>query len=143
MSPALENRLLIDQGFVVENLIEGKFTTYALTEQGRNFVQRLRPGSNPPQLIVDLPTDMLLLEDEERKNGTNRLGVLGDRQFSTLPRWWDEPMVELFKTLLDLRRQLAQQHKVPAYMIFGNKSLEQMVERRPTSRQGFLTIEVR
>lgn len=46
----------------------------------------------------------------------------------------------LFDKLRELRRELAQQHGVPPYLIFSDATLEQMVERRPISDAEMLEI---
>lgn len=47
---------------------------------------------------------------------------------------------ELFERLRVLRRQLADEHNVPPYIIFGDKSLLQMAAERPKTREQFANI---
>lgn len=47
---------------------------------------------------------------------------------------------KLFDKLRELRAELAQENGVPAYIIFSDKSLHQMAEERPTSREQMMRI---
>ncbi len=46
----------------------------------------------------------------------------------------------LYEELRALRRQLAQEAKIPPYMIFSNAALEDMARRRPRDMEGFLMV---
>lgn len=46
----------------------------------------------------------------------------------------------LYEELRALRRQLAQEAKIPPYMIFSNAALEDMARRRPRDMAGFLMV---
>jgi ATP-dependent DNA helicase RecQ len=45
---------------------------------------------------------------------------------------------ELFERLRELRRTLAAEQQVPAYVVFGDRSLADMAARKPTTRDEFL-----
>ena len=47
---------------------------------------------------------------------------------------------KLFDKLRELRSEIAQENGVPAYIIFSDKSLKQMAEERPTSREAMMQI---
>jgi ATP-dependent DNA helicase RecQ len=47
---------------------------------------------------------------------------------------------ELFERLRELRREIAEEHEVPAYVIFSDKTLADMAARRPTTRDEFLDV---
>jgi ATP-dependent DNA helicase RecQ len=47
---------------------------------------------------------------------------------------------ELFDTLRKLRKQIADREGVPAYVVFSDASLRQMVERKPQTRSGLLAV---
>jgi len=51
-----------------------------------------------------------------------------------------EPDPELFESLRKLRRQLADQAKVPAYIIFSDRALTEMATRLPRTPDQFLAI---
>jgi ATP-dependent DNA helicase RecQ len=44
----------------------------------------------------------------------------------------------LFERLRELRRTLAAEQQVPAYVVFGDRSLADMAARRPSTREEFL-----
>ena len=46
----------------------------------------------------------------------------------------------LFDRLRALRAELAQQHHVPAYLIFSNATLTEMAEKRPRTAGDFMRI---
>jgi ATP-dependent DNA helicase RecQ len=47
---------------------------------------------------------------------------------------------DLFQRLKNLRKELADEQRVPPYMIFPDQSLLEMAQNRPTDRSGFLAI---
>ncbi len=46
----------------------------------------------------------------------------------------------LFERLRVLRRRLADERKVPAYIIFGDRTLQECARRRPTTKEAFATV---
>ena len=46
----------------------------------------------------------------------------------------------LFERLRDLRREIAAEQQVPAYVVFGDKSLADMASRKPSTREEFLEV---
>ncbi len=48
--------------------------------------------------------------------------------------------VELFQRLKQLRRKLAEEPRVPAYVVFTDATLVAMAERKPTSEAELLTV---
>lgn len=49
-------------------------------------------------------------------------------------------IMDLFLRLKNLRKELAEEQRVPPYMIFPDRSLREMAQNRPTDRSGFLAI---
>jgi ATP-dependent DNA helicase RecQ len=47
---------------------------------------------------------------------------------------------ELFERLRELRREIAAEQEVPAYVVFSDKTLADMAARRPQSRDEFLDV---
>ena len=47
---------------------------------------------------------------------------------------------DLYSRLKDLRHRLAQEHGVPAYVVFSNKTLEELTRRRPTTIEAGLKV---
>ncbi len=68
----------------------------------------------------------------EKKSG-KKLKIKKDLDFSNI----DE---ELFEALRLKRRQLAQAKGVPAYIIFGDKTLKDMAKTKPITQQEFATV---
>jgi ATP-dependent DNA helicase RecQ len=52
----------------------------------------------------------------------------------------DLPDPELFERLRSLRKKLADQRKVPAYVVFSDRSLQDMASRRPQNYQELLAV---
>ena len=53
---------------------------------------------------------------------------------------WEGVDRGLFDELRQLRHQLAEAQKVPAYIVFGDAVLREMAARRPTTTAGFLDL---
>ena len=53
---------------------------------------------------------------------------------------WEGVDRELFERLRGLRRQLADEKSVPAYVVFGDASLRDMARRRPGTPAEFLEV---
>ncbi|MBU1133481.1 MAG: HRDC domain-containing protein, partial [Candidatus Omnitrophica bacterium] len=53
---------------------------------------------------------------------------------------WEGIDEELLQILRAKRRQLAEEKNVPAYIIFGDKTLKDMARVKPVSEEGFSTI---
>jgi len=53
---------------------------------------------------------------------------------------WEGVDRGLFERLRDLRRQLAEEKSVPAYVVFGDASLRDMTRRRPSTLSEFLEV---
>ena len=52
----------------------------------------------------------------------------------------DSPAAHLWEHLRTLRREIAQEHEVPAYVIFHDKTLKEMALLRPTTREALLAV---
>jgi len=89
----------------------GKFATLELTNAGLNALRERRPITltKPPDAVV-------------RKQIKPRAGEID----------CDE---QLFDRLRTLRRKLADERSVPAYIIFSDASLREMARRFPTSSE--------
>jgi ATP-dependent DNA helicase RecQ len=53
---------------------------------------------------------------------------------------WEDVDRELFESLRALRRQLAEERGVPAYVLFSDATLRDMARLRPGSRAAFLDV---
>ena len=73
-------------------------------------------------------------EKEEEKKKTRK----EPKHF--LPASADDADQELFQELRQLRLMLAQEAKVPPYMVFSDKTLTQMCVQKPTTREAMLEI---
>jgi len=110
-------RLLIEKGFLAKS--NGEYPVIELTASGRSFLDgserlmlpRLRAGARGA-----------VRKSFERK---------------------DEDVVfdeGLFEELRRLRKKLADEHRVPPFVIFADASLRDMARRRPQEEQSFLSI---
>ena len=52
----------------------------------------------------------------------------------------EEPSEELFDRLRALRKQLADDRGMPAYVVFSDKTLQDMADRRPRTHEAFLEV---
>ncbi|MCH7751565.1 MAG: HRDC domain-containing protein, partial [Planctomycetes bacterium] len=93
----------------------GEYNQLQLTELGRQVLR----GEHIPRLLQPAPQ----AEQASRK---------------TDPASWEGVDRELFEELRELRKQLAEEKEVPAYIVFGDSALRDMARRRPSTQEGFL-----
>lgn len=110
---------LIGQGFLER---QGEYDTLAMTDLG----QKLLNGEINPILAKPLVA-------EKKKAITARQKAKKAQDFAGV----DE---DLFELLRAKRSELARKHNVPAYIIFGDKSLKDMATRKPTTREAFSEV---
>ena len=69
-------------------------------------------------------------------------GIVAERERSSLPEIHelDEEDRALFDALRSLRRDLAAEASVPAYIVFGDRVLLEMVQRRPENHEELLEV---
>jgi len=102
------------QGFLAK---EGDYNTIRVTDTGR-------------QLLRDEQTPMLL-----------RPAKQGHAQSSsTFVDSWEGVDRDLFDALRQLRREVATERSVPAYIVFGDATLRDMARQRPSTLQGLLEV---
>jgi len=70
---------------------------------------------------------------------TDRLNVRAKTVKKAAPEAFDYD-TELFETLRALRQEIAQEHGVPPYVVFGDKTLKEMAASRPQSKEQMLDI---
>ena len=115
--------------YMIEQLIgqdflrrEGEFSTLSLTDPARKVLR----GELTPVLVKPLVA--------EKKKEITRRG----RQKKEAE--WAEVDQELFQLLRRKRAQLAQKQGVPAFVIFGDKSLRDMATIKPITREAFAAV---
>jgi ATP-dependent DNA helicase RecQ len=108
-------RELTRLGFVAQT--DGALSTLRLTEAGLAILKERR--------TVALTQPMVPTVTEKSASATS--GLSSDEQ-------------TLFDRLRQLRRQLADDQNVPAYIVFSDATLRQMAQRRPTTLAQFATI---
>ncbi len=110
---------LIGQDFLARG---GEFSTLSLTDTGRKLLR----GELTPVLAKPLV-------GAKKKEITRRGRQKKEEE-------WAEIDQELFQLLRKKRAELAQQQGVPAFIIFGDKSLRDMAVIKPVTRQAFATV---
>ncbi len=110
---------LVAQGFLAKT---GEYNVLQLTESGRGVLT----GEQAPRLLKPA-----------RRSGpaTRPTRASGSRADS-----WEGVDRGLFERLRDLRRQLAEEKSVPAYVVFGDASLRDMTRLRPSTLPEFLEV---
>jgi len=110
---------LVAQGFLAKT---GEYNVLQLTESGRGVLT----GEQAPRLLKPA-----------RRSGpaTRSTRASGSRGDS-----WEGVDRGLFERLRDLRRQLAEEKSVPAYVVFGDASLRDMARLRPSTLPEFLEV---
>jgi ATP-dependent DNA helicase RecQ len=109
----------------IEQLVEqdcierfGEYGVLRLTERGR----RVLTGKEQP----------LLLEPAKKKKAAPKLPAVKDS--------WEGVDRGLFEELRSLRRELAAERSLPAYIVFGDAALRDMARKRPSTPAAFLRI---
>lgn len=100
----------------------GEFSTLSLTESGRELLR----GKRTPVLVK--PLVAAKKKEIARKGRAKR------------EEEWTGVDQELFQLLRNKRAQLARQQGVPAFIIFGDKSLKDMAAIKPITREAFATV---
>jgi len=111
---------LIGQGFLLKY---GEFNTLTLTESGQEILR----GSGQPKLLKPRPQ-----KKDSRASG-KRSKVSEDD--------WEGVDRELFELLRELRREIAEEKSVPAYIVFGDAALRDMAKLRPSTKEVFLEVK--
>ena len=126
---AMSGQTLVFIRYLIEQLIgqdflerQGEYDTLALTDLG----QQLLKGRVTPILAKPLVAEKkkAITARQKAKKAQDFIGV-------------DEELFELLRTK---RSELARKHGVPAYIIFGDKSLKDMASRKPTTRATFSEV---
>ncbi len=105
---------LVSQGFLEK---VGEYMTLQVTEIGRALLR----GQAAPRLLRPVTRARARRRDESTESLEN-------------------VDVALFESLRQLRRDQAEERSVPAYIIFGDASLRDMVRRRPTTLEEFRDV---
>ena len=110
---------LIGQGFLRR---EGEFSTLSLTDSARKILR----GELTPVLVKPLVA--------AKKKELARKGR------AKKEKEWAGVDEALFQLLRQKRAELARQQGVPAFIIFGDKSLRDMARIKPTAREAFASV---
>jgi ATP-dependent DNA helicase RecQ len=110
---------LIGQGFLQRG---GEFPTLSLTDSARKILK----GELVPVLVKPLVA-------AKRKEITQKGRKKKEEE-------WAEIDQELFQVLRRKRAEIARNQGVPAFIIFGDKSLRDMARIKPTNRESFSTV---
>ncbi len=97
----------------------GEYGVLKLTEKGRRVLKGM-----------ELP--ILLEPPKKTKKAAPKLPVGVDS--------WDSVDRGLFEVLRNLRRKLASERGLPAYIVFGDAALRDMARRRPSNSAAFLKV---
>jgi ATP-dependent DNA helicase RecQ len=107
---------LVGQGYLEKT---GEFNILQVTPSGRSVLQ----GLDTPRLLQTADTG----RPARRKSA-------GERES------WEGVDQALFERLRILRKSIADERSVPAFVIFSDASLRDMARKRPTSLGGFLLV---
>ncbi|UTJ06135.1 DNA helicase RecQ [Arcobacter roscoffensis] len=99
-------------------------------------IQALELGEFRALKISDL--GMKILKGKEKLFiDSDKLGLLVKQEEEDLELSFDDKVFEEFKTL---RREIANENEVPAYVIFGDKTLKELSQKLPITKEEFLEI---
>ena len=118
------------EGLVEKGLLaraDGQYATVSVTVAGREWLR------SRASLMLDMRVDEAEVKRERRDNGRKRSAVA---MVGTTAEY-DEG---LFDELRALRRRLADEQSVPAFVVFSDATLKAMASARPTDRQAMLRV---
>jgi ATP-dependent DNA helicase RecQ len=118
-------RTILDYLVAEDYLAQAAFGNFQVIEMGKRAMEFLRQ-KNP--LLMMLPKE----ERQERPLTADASAGSGGE-----PPGFDE---ELFERLKSLRRQLAAEAGVPAYIIFSDASLRDMCRKAPRTLEAFARV---
>lgn len=113
---------LESQGYLARSM--GSYPTLSVTQSGYWLLRPDKYGKEE----ADLP--VYLLETRRRAAGAVRSPYEGDQPFDG----------DLFQELRELRGKLATRLGVPAFVVFGDKSLRDMARLKPTTDEAFMAV---
>ena len=116
---------LVEKGLLAR--ADGQYATVSVTVAGREWLRSR--GS----LTLDMRVDEAEVKRERRDNGRKRSAVA---MVGTTAEY-DEG---LFDELRALRRRLADEQSVPAFVVFSDATLKAMAAARPTDHQAMLRV---
>ncbi len=116
---------LVEKGLLAR--ADGQYATVSVTVAGREW---LRSRAN---LTLDMRVDEPEVKRERRDNVRKRSAVA----MVGITAEYDEG---LFDELRALRRRLADEQNVPAFVVFSDATLKAMAAARPTDRQAMLRV---
>ena len=116
---------LVEKGLLAR--ADGQYATVSVTVAGRQWL-RSREG-----LTLELRVEEAEVKRERRDNGRKRSAVA---MVGTTAEY-DEG---LFDELRALRRRLADEQSVPAFVVFSDATLKAMAAARPADRQAMLRV---
>ena len=116
---------LVEKGLLAR--ADGQYATVSVTVAGREWL-RSREG-----LTLELRVEEAEVKRERRDNGRKRSAVA----MAGTTAEYDEG---LFDELRALRRRLADEQSVPAFVVFSDATLKAMAAARPADRQAMLRV---
>jgi ATP-dependent DNA helicase RecQ len=102
---------LVGQGYLLKG---GDYSVLTITDRGWNAIR----GDETPRLLKPAASPRKRVSEDS----------------------WDGVDRGLFDTLRVVRRKIATQRQVPAYIVFGDASLRDMARRRPSTVDAFLEV---
>ena len=116
---------LVEKGLLAR--ADGQYATVSVTVAGREWLR------SRASLTLDMRVDEAEVKRERRDNGRKRSAVA---MVGTTAEY-DEG---LFDELRALRRRLADEQSVPAFVVFSDAILKAMAAAKPTDRQAMLRV---
>jgi ATP-dependent DNA helicase RecQ len=130
---------------IIDHLVTGQY----LTLEGEDYpVLSLGPRwrevfSRDTTLSMSLPRESPEPRDTARERPGRGGSLPGERRRPTPDKtlWEPEPSEELLMLRLkELRSRLAQDARIPAYVVFSDASLRDMCRKKPRTREAFLEV---
>ena len=124
---------LLDEGLLSTS--GGQYPTLQVTPQGRAFLKDRDSLELTRPVAQNSGSSYMGPEPPSRRRSARRGSDRPSDTNDSAP--YDEA---LFRELAALRKRIADQQGVPAFVIFGDKSLREMARKAPSNRQDFAQI---
>ncbi len=118
---------LIAHGFIKKN--EGEYPTFFVTADGKKFLTKKETIKLPR-----ISEELISIKESSSANKTTKKRKRGQKTTET------ETDEACFAELKALRKKIADKRKVPAFIIFGDKSLHAMSYKKPKNLKEFANI---
>jgi ATP-dependent DNA helicase RecQ len=129
---------LIDQDVLLR---QGEYRTLCVTAKGRNVLKDRQDAVLTEMGKQSRPERSRKKRATAATATTKRKSAAPETKSLTTPAPLDMDARALFEKLRQLRKEIADEHEVPAFMVFSDKTLREIARNQPASETDMLAIK--